>query len=77
MNSKLFKLHIADFIKGAIVAALTAGATALAQYLNVGHIPTAAEGKVILISSASALVAYLIKNFFTNSNGQIGEPEKK
>jgi ABC-type Co2+ transport system permease subunit len=68
--SSFFSWTWFDVLKGAITSALTAASTALLQYLNVGHIPTTAEGRVILIAAAAAFVGYMLKNLFSNSKGQ-------
>jgi hypothetical protein len=76
MQSKFLSLKVIDFIKGAVVSALTAGLTAISQQLDVGHIPTSSEGKVIGITAAASFIGYLVKNLFTNSSGTIGSEKK-
>lgn len=77
MNSKIFNWSWYDLLKGAVVAASTAGLAGLSQQLDIGHIPTAAEGKVMIISAAAAFVSYMLKNFFSNSDGKIAKGEQK
>lgn len=77
MDSKFFRLTAIDFLKGALVSALTAGLTAVSQQLDIGHIPTSSEWKVIAISSVGAFAAYMLKNLFTNSDGKIAQGERK
>jgi glycerol-3-phosphate acyltransferase PlsY len=77
MKSKLFSWSGYDVLKGAITAFLTSGLTALSQQLDIGHIPTWAEGRVILIAGVAAFVGYMLKNFFSNSEGKIAAGENK
>jgi hypothetical protein len=77
MNSGLFKWKGYDLVKGAVTAFFTAALTALSQQLDIGHIPTHDEWKVIVISSVAAFVAYMLKNFFQNSEGKIAQAEPK
>jgi hypothetical protein len=70
MNSKLFSWNWQDAIKGVLVAGISAVVLAAYQALTGGHEIVWSElGKVAII----AALAYLIKNFVTNSNGQIGK----
>lgn len=68
-NSGFFKLNWADFGKGLIVAVLTAFLTGLVQTLENGALPSGEQLKVAGIMAASAGVAYLVKNLFTNKEG--------
>jgi hypothetical protein len=77
MNSKLFKWTGYDLLKGGVVSAMTAGLTAVSQQLDIGHIPTSSEWKVIAISAFAAFAAYMLKNFVTNSDGKIAKGETK
>jgi hypothetical protein len=74
-RSLFMKLGLRDLAKGALVAALTAGATGLAEILNIGLIPTINQGITNATAAASAGVAYLVKNLFTNSKGEILKTE--
>lgn len=67
MKTGLFSLNLRDLAKGLIMAILGAVVTGLYTTL------TAATGapidwKAILVSGALAGLAYLIKNFFTETN---------
>jgi hypothetical protein len=64
MKSKFFNLNLKDFLKGSIVAVLTALGTFLG---SVSNADLASIGKAAII----AFLAYLVKNLFTNSDGQI------
>ncbi len=71
MKSKYLSITIKDVLKGAIVAVLTSIATAVITILQTGEIPGIEQLHTILIAGVGAGVAYLLKNFFTNSNDQI------
>jgi hypothetical protein len=75
MNSFFLSLGKSDFLKGLIVAAGTAAMAVLAASLNAGKLPGMAELKFAGAAALAAGIAYLGKNFFTNSSGNIG-PEK-
>ena len=77
VKSEFMKLSQNDLVKGVVVAALSAAT---------GGIYAALEGGVVLTSSVFAAagktglmagLAYLMKNFFTNSNDQLMKPEDK
>ena len=67
MKAKLFTLKVKDFLKGLIVAVITALLTLILQALQSG---TPMSVKWILTNAAIALVSYLLKNLFTNSDDQ-------
>ena len=71
MKSKFFSLSFKDFCKGSIVALLTGIMTALANINN-----NDITFKEILISAVIALLAYLIKNLFTNSKDELLKTDK-
>lgn len=60
--SKKFTLDIPDFVRGAILSALTAGLTIVQQSLEAGQLKF--NWTVIGTASISAFVAYLMKNYF-------------
>lgn len=66
-KSKFFSLSLQDFIKGSIVSILTGIMTALTPEVTF---------KKVLLSAVITLLAYLIKNLFTNSNDEILKNEK-
>jgi len=63
-QSKKFSLNWFDAIKGAIVATVTGGLTYLLQVLQTNDF-TQINIQQLASISLCALVAYLIKNFFT------------
>jgi len=73
MESKLGKIDIKDIVKGLIVSAIGAALVAFQGALTVGKVDWKEIGVVALGSG----VAYLIKNIFTNSDGQPFSAEKK
>lgn len=64
--SNLFRLNWADVIKGLIMAVLSAILTAVYQAL-VAHTPV--DIYTMLDVAEISGVAYIIKNFFSDSNG--------
>lgn len=67
-----------DGIKGLILFVLTALLLSLYNVFQTGIIPTTwAEWQPIVASAGSAMVAYVLKNFLTNSEDKflISEPK--
>jgi hypothetical protein len=73
--SEFMKLNAQDFIKGIIVAGLVAVLGSLQTILEAGALPTGAEWLTIGKMAGAAIISYLLKNLFTNSQGQIAKPE--
>lgn len=68
MKNGLFKLAAFDWIKGAIVSVLVAVLTYVQQLLTEGsHISI----KMILTTSITSLIGYMIKQLMTDNNGSI------
>lgn len=59
-KSKFGKLNIRDITKGCIVAGITGGLTVLYSGLQTGEI----DYKLVLSTSITAMVGYLLKNVF-------------
>jgi len=74
MNSKLFSLTSQDFFKGLIVAVIGSVLAIIETSLQSGNLKF--DWKAISTTALLSGISYLTKNFFTNSQGQIG-PEKK
>lgn len=73
MNSDLFKLNITDLAKGLLVAVLAAVVTTLGHALNAPGFDFATYDWSTLMSVAmTAALAYLSKNFLSDSNGKFG-----
>ena len=68
MKSSLFTLNKADFVKGLVIAVLTAVITAVYSTVQSGTL--AFDWKAISIAALSAALAYITKNLLTNSNDQ-------
>jgi len=72
MKSKLYSVGTSDIVKGLVVAVLSAVLTWLLQALEVPgfdvyQIDYNEIGRVAL----SAGIAYIVKNYFSNSDGQV------
>lgn len=77
MNSEFLKLKKADFWKGLVVAILTAGVTALSTAISNATDFASFNWQSVVLASAGGFVAYILKNLFTNSNGEAFKPETK
>jgi hypothetical protein len=76
-NSKFFNLNWADLGRGLLIAFLTALLGGILELLQAGQLPTTwVAFQPILELSLAAAVSYLLKNLFTNSEGQIARGEK-
>jgi membrane protein implicated in regulation of membrane protease activity len=74
--SGFLNLNTKDFIKGLIVAVLSALIAGVLQLLQAGPFTLDwATFQPIVLAAVSAGLAYLSKNLFTNSGGEIA-PEK-
>jgi len=73
MKAGFFNLKTKDFIKGLILAVITAVITFLTDMLNLG---VEFEWKKILITSVIAMLSYLVKNLFTNSEDEFLKKEQ-
>jgi hypothetical protein len=68
MNSSLFTLNSKDWIKGLVVAVLTAVITVVYSTIQTGTLVL--DWKSISIAGISAALAYITKNLLTNSSDQ-------
>tara|TARA_R110000868_G_scaffold154729_1_gene380860 strand:- start:11299 stop:11538 length:240 start_codon:yes stop_codon:yes gene_type:complete len=77
MNSSLLTLNSKDWIKGLVVAVLTAIITVVYNTIQTGALML--DWKAISIAAISAALAYITKNLLTNSNDQLltKEPVKE
>ncbi len=76
MKAKFFSLKTHDFIKGLIVAVITAILTFLIDSLQSGVSIDLALVKKVGVTALIAGLSYLLKNLFTNSKEQFMTPEK-
>lgn len=68
MKSSLFTLNKADFVKGLVIAVLTAVITVVYSTVQTGSFTF--DWKEISVAALSAALAYITKNLLTNSNDQ-------
>lgn len=67
MNSTFLNLNNKDFIKGLIVAVLSAVVTIIYNTVQAGSLTF--DWKAIGLTALSSAMAYIMKNLFTNSTG--------
>jgi branched-subunit amino acid transport protein len=77
-QSEYLKLHWRDVLKSFVMAFLSALIAGISLLLQKQDLPNWLDIKILLTTSLSAAVAYIAKNLFTNSKGQLlkKEPEK-
>lgn len=75
-KSNFLSLSTLDFWKGCIVAILTAGFTALTNVLSATTTFAEFNWQAVILAAASGFVAYIVKNFFSNSDGQTFKKEQ-
>lgn len=76
-ETKFFSLGWQDFVKGLVVAVGTAFITAIIQTLEMGALPSVSQLKAAGVMALAAAAGYLLKNLFTNSQGQLFTTEPK
>jgi hypothetical protein len=74
-KSSFLSLHWRDIAKGFFLSFLTAFLTALVQLLQDGSLPNFAEMKTAGVAGLVAGLAYIIKNWLTNSDDQLLKKE--
>ena len=77
MRSPFLNLNWRDLFKGAVLALISALATGLYELINTGTLLTWEVLKPVVLVSVMAFVSYLVKNLFTNTQGEIMTPEPK
>lgn len=75
MRSKFLNLNTRDFLKGLLIAVLTAVLATVGVLIESGTLFTKASLTTIGIAALSAFLAYISKNLFTNTQGEILTPE--
>ena len=75
MNSSLFKLNLVDFTKGLLIAVLTSIITLLYSSIEVGTLTF--DWKLIGTTALTSALAYIMKNFLTNSEGKFLKKDTK
>lgn len=73
MKSSIFTLNKADFLKGLIIAVLTAVITVAYNTVQTGTLSF--DWKAISTAAASAALAYIMKNLLTNSEDEFLKKE--
>ncbi len=73
--SKLFSINWFDFGKGLVVTIFTTFISSLITFLDTLQFPSIEDFKHILLAGIAAGSSYLLKNFFTNSQGKIAVKE--
>lgn len=63
--STMFSVNWQDAFKGLVVAVVTTAISSLYMIISAGEMPTTTQWKYIGLTSLSAGLAYLSKNFFT------------
>lgn len=77
MKTKFGSLGIKDVVKGIVMAFLMALVTGCYQLIQTGGEFSWVTMKPVLMNSIGAMLVYLIKNFFTNSDDKFLKPEAK
>lgn len=67
--SGLFKLNGSDFLRGLIVAVLSATLTFMQQFFAADGTMQAINWKTVGGVAAASAIAYILKNLFTNDEG--------
>ena len=75
MKAAFLSINWADVGKGFLVAVGTVILTSLATTIQAGQFPTLAQLGTLGLAGLGAGVTYLLKQFFTNSAGQLGSTE--
>lgn len=73
MKSSIFTLNKADFLKGLIIAVLTAVITVAYNTVQTGTLSF--DWKAISTAATSAALAYIMKNLLTNSEDEFLKKE--
>lgn len=73
MKSAFARLNVQDFFKGLVVAVLSAVVTFLYNTMESGEVVL--DWKAIGTASLTAALAYIIKNYLTNSDGNFLKKE--
>lgn len=72
-QSTLFALNTSDFIKGLLMAVLSTVITIVYQTVEAGSLVF--DWKAIGTMALTSALAYIMKNLFTNSQGQLFQKE--
>ena len=75
MKSSLFSLQTKDFVKGLFIAVLTSVITIVYTSVSAGQLEF--DWKTIATTALTSALAYVMKNFVTNSNDELLKKETK
>lgn len=76
-RSSLFRLNVRDFLKGLLLAILSAVVTFLYEVFQTGAPVFDGEFfKAMAIVAVTTVLAYLSKNLFENNNGDFAKPDQ-
>jgi hypothetical protein len=70
MKSKFLTINAKDIVKAIILTFITAFLTGMYELLKTGTLLTGESLKPVLMTSIAAVIGYLLKNVFTNSNDE-------
>jgi len=73
MQSTLFTLNTADFVKGLLMAVLSTVITIVYQTIEAGSLVF--DWNAIGTMALTSALAYIMKNLFTNSQGKLFKKE--
>jgi hypothetical protein len=71
MKSKFLTIDYRDILKGIFIAFMTSFLTGLVDMLQKGAVFDWPTIKPVLIAGACAAISYLLKNYMSNSKGQM------
>lgn len=74
--SNFMSLNGRDLIKGAVIAVLVAVLGSLETILTAGELPTSDQWASIAKMAGAAVISYLVKNLFTNSQDELFKADK-
>ena len=77
MKSKFLTLDLKDFLRGLLVAFLTAVIRGVIEMLDTGAVFTWLTLKPVLIAGVSGALAYLLKCLMTNSQDKMFKREPR
>jgi hypothetical protein len=69
--SGIFKLNLADLLRGLITAVLTASLTAMQQFFSTTGTITPINWKLVGGVAAATAIGYLLKNLLTDNTGKV------
>lgn len=69
--SSFLQVNLRDVVNGFLIAFLTAFLSSLVTVLETGHLPVWDQLKTFLLLGVTAGVSYVVKNIFSNSQGEL------